>query len=51
MKRTKQMTLKKKKIDDRLIRKGASHENLVPFTQSLGTTRENTRGLGRTGNH
>ncbi len=45
------MTLKKKKIDDRLIRKGASHENPVPFDRSLGTPRENPRGLGRTGNH
>ena len=43
MKRTKQMTLKNKKIDDRLIRKGASHENPVPFDRSLGTPRE-TRG-------
>ena len=37
------MTLKNKKIDDRLIRKGASHENPVPFDRSLGTPRE-TRG-------
>ncbi|BFK35162.1 hypothetical protein I020019A2_13970 [Bifidobacterium pseudocatenulatum] len=33
------MTLKNKKIDDRLIRKGASHENLTVL-QGLPATRE-----------
>ena len=39
-----------KKIDDRLIRKGASHENPTVL-QSLPATRRNTASRRWTGNH
>ena len=39
------MTLENKKIDDRLIRKGASHKNLtVRLTDLLGTTSSSVAG-------
>jgi hypothetical protein len=39
-----------KKIDDRLIRKGASHENPTVL-QGLPATRRNTASRRWTGNH